>query len=234
MAAASGTSRVTRRNPACTGDVLLQGCCRMLRCCTELLTLHMHSCQDRCSSMRQRMTTAGRSSRSQQHRMPLLPLQGRHGLPLRILPGPMITTMSKASRHTCCPRYVAGPYQKDAAQRSAQRAIVPWAPYGAGVGERVGSLMAAHGPASGGLFGPPWNQQPPQAVWQGWPAENAGQGWKLLPAGQAPIGQQGGAPGQQAEGVLGAEGMQPYEGLYHPSPAQAEAYDRVAGRVSLL
>lgn len=190
--------------------------------------------------------------------MPLLPLQGRHGLPLGILPGPMITTMSKALRHTCCPRYVAGPYQKDAAQRSAQRAIVPWAPYGAGVGERVGSLMAAHGPASGGLLGPPWNQQPPQAVWQGWPAENAGQGWKLLPAGQAPIGQQGGAPGQQAEGAgggqagpgpgpgqqqqrpataagaLGAEGMQPYEGLYHPSPAQAEAYDRVAGRVSLL
>ena len=40
------------------------------------------------------------------------------------------------------------PYQKDVATRAAERALRPWAPYGAGMGERQGAMMAHLGPAA--------------------------------------------------------------------------------------
>ena len=46
----------------------------------------------------------------------------------------------------------ASPYQKDIATRAAERALRPWAPYGAGMGERQGAILAHIGPAAGEKF----------------------------------------------------------------------------------
>ena len=45
-------------------------------------------------------------------------------------------------------RSAASPYQKAVATRAAERALRPWAPYGAGMGERDGAVLAQLGPAA--------------------------------------------------------------------------------------
>ena len=49
---------------------------------------------------------------------------------------------------TAVAKSAASPYQKDMASRAAERAVRPWAPYGAGLGERRGALLAHLGPAA--------------------------------------------------------------------------------------
>ena len=60
-------------------------------------------------------------------------------------------------------RSAASPYQKAAATRAAERALRPWAPYGAGMGERDGAVLAQLGPAAapGVAAGPSRGENPP-------------------------------------------------------------------------
>ncbi len=71
-------------------------------------------------------------------------------------------TLTHTHTRTCALRDVAAPYQKSAAIRAMEQAIVPWSPY-AGMGERVGALMADQGAAA---LGPNYQQQQQQMLQQ--------------------------------------------------------------------
>ena len=52
-------------------------------------------------------------------------------------------------------RSAASPYQKDVLTKAAERALRPWAPYGNGIGERQGAVLAHMGPAALGTGAAP-------------------------------------------------------------------------------